>query len=157
MEKGIKKVVVFELARELYGMDIFNVREIIKEVPVTKVPMAPDFIEGIINLRGKIIPIVDLRKRFGLEAKRDGTGETRIVIVEISGQEAGLVVDSVKEVATIDESIIEPAPAVSTINASFIEGVAKRNNELIILLTLDLLLEAGEKESLSEMEQKAAV
>ncbi|HHW02154.1 MAG TPA: chemotaxis protein CheW [Thermoanaerobacterales bacterium] len=145
-----RKLVVFELADELYGLDIFNVREIVKDAPVTKIPRAPDFVEGIVNLRGKLIPVVDLKKRFGFE-KREKTQDTRIIIADISGQETGLVVDSVKEVATIDEGSIEPAPAVTTINAAFVEGLAKKDEKLIIIIKLDLLLQVEEKELLKSI------
>jgi len=142
-----KQLVVFGLAEELYGLDIFDVHEVIKDAPVTKIPNAPEFVEGVVNLRGKIIPVIDLKKRFGI-----GSGEkskdSRIIIVEISGQEAGLIVDSVDEVITIDESSIEPAPSITTINTAFIEGIAKTDDKLIIIIKLHLLLKVEEKEML---------
>jgi purine-binding chemotaxis protein CheW len=145
-----RQLVVFELAGELYGLNIFEVREIIRDTPATKIPSAPNFVEGIVNLRGKIIPVIDLKERFGLE-KADKTKNTRIIIADISGQETGLVVDSVKEVATIDENSIEPTPAATTINAVFVEGLAKKDNRLIIIIKLDLLLQVEEKELLKSM------
>ncbi|HAA90701.1 MAG: Chemotaxis signal transduction protein [Thermoanaerobacterales bacterium 50_218] len=150
-----KKLVVFELAGELYGLDIFDVREIIKDTPVTKIPRAPDFVEGVVNLRGKLIPVIDLRKRFGFE-EGEKTEETRIIIVDISGQEAGLVVDAVEEVATVEEDSIEAAPEVTTVNAAFVEGLAKKVDELIIIIKLDLLLEVEEKEMLKSVSQEVA-
>lgn len=149
-----RKLVVFELAGELYGVDIFDVREIVGDTPVTRIPRAPDFVEGVVNLRGKLIPVIDLRKRFGF-VKGEKTRETRIIIVDISGREAGLVVDSVREVATVEENSIEPAPAVTTINAAFIEGLAKMDDKLIIIIKLDLILEAEEKEMLGHMDKNA--
>ncbi|HHW40623.1 MAG TPA: chemotaxis protein CheW [Syntrophomonadaceae bacterium] len=149
-----RKLVVFELAGELYGVDIFDVREIVGDTPVTRIPRAPDFLEGVVNLRGKLIPVIDLRKRFGFE-EGEKTRETRIIIVDISGREAGLVVDSVREVATVEENSIEPAPAVTTINAAFIEGLAKMDDKLIIIIKLDLILEAEEKEMLGRMDRNA--
>ncbi|MGI9953334.1 chemotaxis protein CheW [Moorellaceae bacterium AZ2] len=146
-----RQLVVFDLAGELYGLDIFDVREIIKDTPVTKIPRAPDFVEGVVNLRGKLIPVIDLKKRFGLE-KGERTKEARIIIADISEQEAGLVVDSVKEVATVDESSIEPAPAVTTVNAAFVEGLARTDDKLIIIIKLDLLLKIEEKEMLKHMQ-----
>ncbi|MDK2878282.1 MAG: purine-binding chemotaxis protein CheW [Thermoanaerobacteraceae bacterium] len=145
-----RKLVVFELADELYGLNIFDVREIIRDTPATRIPRVPDFVEGIVNLRGKIIPVIDLKKRFGFE-KGEKTQDTRIIIADISGQETGLVVDSVKEVATIDENSVELAPAVTTVNAAFVEGLAKKDDKLIIIIKLDLLLQVEEKELLKSM------
>lgn len=145
-----RKLVVFDLAGELYGVDIFDVREIVKDTPVTRIPRTPEFVEGVVNLRGKIIPVIDLRKRFGF-ARGEKTKEARIIIVEIAGQEAGLIVDAVKEVATVDENTIEAAPDVTKVNAAFIEGIAKDGDRLIIILKLDLLLKVEEQEMLAQM------
>lgn len=150
-----RRLVVFELAGELYGLDIFDVREIVKDTSVTRIPRAPDFVKGVVNLRGKLIPVIDLRTRFGLE-KTEATKETRIIIVEVSGQEVGLTVDSVKEVAAVEEDTIEPAPDVTTINAAFVEGLAKMGDRLAVIIRLDLLLEVGEKEILKSLARKEA-
>ncbi|MGB9793157.1 MAG: chemotaxis protein CheW [Thermacetogeniaceae bacterium] len=148
-----RQLVVFELAGELYGVDIFDVREIIRDTPVTRIPKTPEFVEGVVNLRGKLIPVIDLRKRFGF-AEAERTRETRIIIVDISGIEAGLIVDCVKEVATVDESSIEPAPDITKVNAAFVEGLAKRDGELIIIIKLSSVLEAEEKDALGEFAQE---
>lgn len=145
-----RKLVVFGLAGELYGLDIFDVREIVKDTPVTRIPQAPDFVEGVVNLRGKIIPVIDLRKRFGF-ARGEKTKDARIIIADIAGQEAGLIVDSVKEVAAVEENTIEPAPDVTTVNAAFMEGIAKKDDKLIIIIKLDLLLKVEEQEMLERM------
>lgn len=150
-----RQLVVFELAGELYGLNIFDVREIIRDTTTTKIPKAPDFVEGVVNLRDKIIPVIDLRKRFGF-GKGEKTQDTRIIIVDISGQKAGLVVDSVKEVATVDENSIESAPDVTTIDAAFVEGLAKKDDKLIIMIKLDLLLKVEEKEMLKSVSQESA-
>jgi purine-binding chemotaxis protein CheW len=149
----VKKLVVFELADELYGVDIFDVREIVGDTPVTRIPRAPDFLEGVVNLRGKLIPVIDLRKRFGF-AKREKTRETRVIIADVSGKEVGLVVDSVREVATVEENSIEPAPAMTTMNAAFLEGLAKIDNKLIIIIRLDMLLEVEEEKILEHMDRQ---
>lgn len=146
-----RKLVVFDLAGELYGLDIFDVREIVKDTPVTRIPQTPEFVEGVVNLRGKIIPVIDLRKRFGF-AKGEKTKDARIIIVDIAGQEAGLVVDSVKEVAAVEEDTIEPAPDVITVNAAFVEGLAKKDDKLIIIIKLGLLLKVEEKELLERLQ-----
>ncbi|WP_422446066.1 chemotaxis protein CheW [Thermoanaerobacterium sp. DL9XJH110] len=148
-----RQLVVFELAGELYGLNIFDVREIIRDTPATKIPSAPNFVEGIVNLRGKIIPVIDLKERFGLE-KADKTKDTRIIITNISGQEAGLVVDSVAEVTTVEENSIEHVPAVATINAAFVDGLARKDDKLIIIIRLDLLFEAKEREMIEHIGQK---
>ncbi|MGB9793229.1 MAG: chemotaxis protein CheW [Thermacetogeniaceae bacterium] len=145
-----RQLVVFELAGELYGVDIFDVREIIRDTPVTRIPKTPEFVEGVVNLRGKLIPVIDLRKRLGL-GSGERTRETRVVIVDISGAEAGLIVDCVREVATVDESSIEPPPDVTKVNAAFVEGLAKRDGELIIIIKLSSVLEAEEEEVLGEI------
>lgn len=145
-----QKLVVFELEDELYGLDIFDVREIVKDIPVTRIPKTPEFVEGVVNLRGKIIPIIDLKRRFGF-AKGEKTEDTRIIIVDIAGREAGLVVDSVREVAAIEENAIEPAPEVTKVNAAFVEGLVKKDDKLIIIIKLDLLLKIEEKEMLEQI------
>lgn len=150
-----RKLVVFELADELYGLDIFYVREIVKDTPVTRIPRTPDFVEGVVNLRGKIIPVIDLKKRFGFE-KGEKTQETRIIIADISGQEVGLIVDSVKEVGTVDESSIEAAPDITKVNAAFVEGLAKKDDKLIIIIKLDMLLQVEEQEMLKNVSQDEA-
>ena len=103
-----RQLVIFQLAREIYGLDINWVREIITLQEITRVPGAPDFVEGVINLRGHVIPVIDLRKRFGLEASVDPR-RTRIVVVDVPPHTLGLVVDAVTEVLRIAESVVEPA------------------------------------------------
>ncbi|NNG67107.1 chemotaxis protein CheW [Caldanaerobacter subterraneus] len=142
-----KKIVVFSLAEELYGLDIFDVHEVVKDVSITKIPETPEFIEGIINLRGKIIPVIDLKKRFGI-GKRGKSKDSRIIIVEILGQKAGLIVDAVHEVITVDENSIEPPPPVTTIDTAFVEGIAKTDDKMIIIIKLHFLFKANEKEML---------
>jgi len=140
-----KQLVIFELASESYGIDIANVESIIKIQDITRVPKCPDFVEGITNLRGTVLPVIDLGKRFGIdEQKRDH--DTRIIVVGLDGMKVGMIVSAVSEVLTIDESVIEPAPAiVTTINSSFIAGIARIEKRLIILLNLDQILSKEEK------------
>src|SRR6266516_3972712 len=102
-----QQLVVFELGAELYGVEIARVHEIIRLQAVTRVPRSPAFVEGVINLRGKVIPVVDLRRRFGLPSA-DHTRSTRIVVVEIGDQVVGIVVDGVSEVLRVSTSIVEP-------------------------------------------------
>lgn len=136
-----QQVVVFQLAKESYGVDIAKVQEIKAMSPITAVPRAPDFIEGVINLRGQITPVVNLHTRFGLE-RGENTKETRIIVVNMEDEWVGLIVDSVSEVMRLaEESIEQPSDLVATVDADFIRGIAKVNEErLIILLDLDRML-----------------
>lgn len=131
-----KQIVVFQLENEMYGLDISNVREIIREVNITKIPKMPYSVEGIINLRGKVIPVVDLKKKFDLGAsKRDAA--TRIIISEFQDNTVGFIVDKVLEVTTIEEDNIQKAPTAMSIDDSFIQGVVEAENGLIIILKLE--------------------
>lgn len=152
-----RQLVVFELANEHYGVDIAAVESIIKMQPITTVPQAPAFVEGITNLRGSVLPVMDLRKRFGLSYK-DQSGEAardekRIVVVSMDGMKIGMIVDAVSEVLRIQEEVIEPPPPmVTTINSAFITGIAKVGERLIILLDLAKVLTLSEKEQVSSLE-----
>lgn len=147
-----RQLVVFQLAREIYGLDVTWVREIILFQEVTRVPGAPPFVEGVINLRGHVIPVVDLRKRFGLEAASDPR-RTRIVVVDVPPHTLGLVVDAVTEVLRIPESLVEPAGSVlAGIDVAFVSGVAKLERGLVILLDLQRLLRATEIKALEQVE-----
>jgi purine-binding chemotaxis protein CheW len=138
-----QQVVVFQLAKESYGIDIANVQEIKAMSPITVVPRAPDFIEGVINLRGQITPVVSLQTRFGM-AKGANTKGTRIIVVNMESEWVGLVVDSVSEVVRLaDETIEHPSDLIATVDSDFIRGIAKVSEErLIILLNLDRILRA---------------
>lgn len=152
-----QQVVVFLLASDVYAVDIGSVREIIRMQDITRVPRTPDFVEGVINLRGKVIPVVDPHKRFGLEA-RDGTQESRIVVVDVDGQHVGMVVDAVTEVLRIHRSLIEPPSAViTTADSDCIKGIAMTGEQLIILLSLESLLSEKEKVLLADSASPAPV
>jgi len=134
------QLVVFGIANELYGVDIASVREIITMQRITRVPRTPDFVEGIINLRGKVIPVIDLRQRFHLSIAEENK-ETRIVVVEIQGITIGMVVDGVSEVLRITSDVIEPpSPVIVGIDAEYIRAVAKVDDRLIILLDMEKVL-----------------
>lgn len=136
------QVVSFDIGTEEYAVDILDVQEIIRMVEITPVPKAPYYVEGVINLRGKVIPIIDLRLRFGLSAA-ERTKETRIVVVDISRVVLGLVVDSVSEVLRIPSSVIEPPPTGKQGGAEFHKGVGRVDGRLLILLDLTRLLGQG--------------
>jgi purine-binding chemotaxis protein CheW len=138
-----QQVVVFQLGSESYGIDIARVQEIKAMSPITAVPRAADFIEGVINLRGQITPVVNLHTRFGME-KAPVTKDTRIIVVNMEGDWVGLIVDSVSEVIRIAEDTVEtPSELVASVDADFIRGIAKVSEErLVILLDLDRMLRA---------------
>lgn len=141
-----RQLVIFELAGEQFGIDIAIVESIIKMQEITKIPKSNDFVEGVTNLRGAVLPVINLEKRFGITA-HEGTKETRIVVVNLDSLKIGMIVDSVSEVLNIDDSIIEPAPSiVTTINSGFITGIARIDSRLVILLDLNKVLSREEKE-----------
>jgi purine-binding chemotaxis protein CheW len=141
------QIVVFELGDERYGLDIATVYEIIRHQPITAVPQAPGFVEGVINLRGKIIPVVNLRDRFGM-TEYALTKASRIVVCDVAGTRVGLVVDGVSEVLMIAAEAIEATPDVAAGNeAAYLRGIAKLGDRLIILLDLDGLLGDADAEA----------
>jgi purine-binding chemotaxis protein CheW len=145
--------VVFELDREQFGVNIGTVESIIKMQPIVKIPHSADLIEGITNLRGRVLPIVDLRKRFGLAAQivnKDG----RIIVVNANGTQIGMIVDTVSAVLTIADQWIEVAPAIATtVHSMFITGIAKVDQRLIIMLDLKMVFSADETLFLVEAAQ----
>ena len=142
------QLVSFKIGEEEFGVDILFVREINRMVEITRVPKSPEFVEGVINLRGKVIPIVSLRKRMSMPDK-EYDKETRIVVVELEDQLIGFVVDAVSEVLRIPKNITEPPPETATgIDAEFITGIAKMDERLLILLNLNRLLDVGERKAL---------
>ncbi len=143
------QLVIFRLASEEYGLPITKVQEINRLVPVTKLPRTPSFMEGIISLRGRIIPIIDLRKRFQLAAA-DHDDNARIIIVEINGQTVGVTVDAVNEVLHLSQANIEPPPPSFILDSRFINGVGKVDNRLIILLNIDEILSSQEEIALKQ-------
>ncbi|MCX7875721.1 MAG: chemotaxis protein CheW [Melioribacteraceae bacterium] len=148
----ILQLVSFKIANEEFGVDILNVQEINKMTQITKVPNAPDFVEGVINLRGRVIPIIDLRTRLKLE-KKEHDKDTRIIVVEIDGKTVGFIVDAVKEVLRIPANIIEPPPQLATgIDSDFIRAVGKLEDRLLILIDLEKVLTEKDKEQLKQVD-----
>ena len=143
------QIVVCELADEHYGLDIARVYELIRNQPITPVPRAPGFVKGVINLRGRIIPVVDLRGRFGMPAA-DPTKETRIVVAESGSTRVGLIVDGVSEVLLLPLDAIEPTPEVAAgDDAEYLRGIAKLGDRLVLLLELDGLFGLDEQHVLA--------
>lgn len=154
-----RQLVVFDLNEEAYGVDIGAVREIIRMQEITRVPRAPQFIEGVINLRGKVIPVVDLRTRFSMPTG-DRTDEHRIVVVDVVGQDIGMVVDAVTEVSRVSEASIEPpSTVITTEDSDYLTGIVKTDEKLIILLDIAKVIsadEAGRVADIAELAEAAA-
>jgi purine-binding chemotaxis protein CheW len=148
------QTVIFELGSEFFGADIAKVESIIKIQPITQLPHAPSFVEGVTNLRGKVLPVIDLRKRFGLPAQETDKN-SRIIVVSVDQIEVGMIVDEVSEVLTVPEGAVEAAPAIATtVDSSFIKGIAKLGangssaqeaERLVILLDLARVLSTKEQ------------
>ncbi len=140
----IHHLVTFNLGKEEYGVDIGSVQEIIRASDITPVPGAPGHVRGVINLRGKIIPVVDLRKRFALQDAKESDGQ-RIIVVEVGGKRLGMLVDSVSQVLKVSSSVVEDMPEEATsVDDDFIKGIGKLDGRLVIMLDLNnSLLSAG--------------
>lgn len=145
------QLVVFKLGNEEFGIDILNVKEIIRYQKTVKVPDAPRFIEGIINYRDSVVPIIDLNKRFKLGG-REISDVTRVIIINIGDKQVGFMVDQVEEVLRIAGDSIDEAPeAVVNIDRQYIDGIGKLDNRLIILLDVKKVLTEVEKEELQQI------
>lgn len=157
-DSEILQLVSFEIGSEEYAIPILAVQEINRMMPITCVPHSPPSVEGVINLRGRIIPVIDLRKRFGIQPSAD-TSDARIIVVEV-GDEArvlGFTVDRVHEVLRLDASIVDPAPTMSFANnaADFVRGVGKLEDRLLILLDLERLFADTNLSGLENMHKAA--
>jgi purine-binding chemotaxis protein CheW len=138
------QLVSFHVGGEEFGLDILRVQEIIRVQQLTRVPNSPDFMDGVINLRGKVIPVIALRKVFGLgELAHDK--QTRIVVVEVKGTVLGFIVDSVSEVLRIPMNTVEPPPRLTKVQREYVSGVGKLDDRLLILLDLDRLMSDSEE------------
>ena len=139
-EDELLQLVTFSIGEEEFGVNILKVQEIIRTMEITKVPRAPEFVEGVINLRGKVIPVVNMRTRFHLHPV-EHDANTRIVVMEFNQKIVGFLVDGVSEVLRIPASTVEAAPpVVCGIGSEYIRGVGKLEGRLLILLDLDTLL-----------------
>lgn len=140
-----QQMVLFRLGAEEYGISISQVKEIIQYNGATRLPQTSDFMEGIINLRGNVIPVIELAKKFGLAAS--GSSDRRAVIIGAEGQEIGVIVDEVTEVIRLQDTAIEPAPTM-TVSNDYIRGIGKEGNRLLILLDVEKLFGTQEIEEL---------
>lgn len=151
-----QQLVGFRIGRETFGLPISIVREIIRVPEITAVPDAPPYVEGVINLRGRIIPVVDLRKRFG-QLKIEPDKKNRVVVVELERRAIGLIVNSASEVLRVPPSEIEhPSDVFPEGEMNFITGVGKLNGRLVMLLDLNRMLQRGELGRLEEAASAAA-
>lgn len=142
-------LVTFKLGNNEYAIDIMQAKEIIKMEKITLIPNAPDYVEGVINLRGNIIPIVDLKKRFNLE-ENDGEKNTGIIIVKIDDVDMGIIIDAISKVVSIATSNIQPPPPMlSGIGQKYIKGVAKLEDKLLVVLDLEKLI-VGDDDDIEE-------
>ncbi len=149
------QLVTFHLANEEFAVDILNIQGINRMVEITKVPNAPEFVEGIINLRGRVIPLICLRKRLGMPEK-DYDKSTRFIVVEINSRVIGFIVDSVSEVLRISSTITESTPPmISSIDSHFITGIAKLDDRLLILLDLEKVLSFSQQSELDRIDISA--
>ncbi len=151
------KYLTFALGGEIYGLEILKVQEIIGMMSVTRVPRTPEFIRGVINLRGKVIPVVDLRIKFGLESK-DDTEKTVIIVVQVIRESQkvtmGTIVDEVSEVMDIEAGQIEPPPELGAeVDTDFILGMGKIADKVVMLLDVDKVLTGGEMELIDKVTQ----
>jgi purine-binding chemotaxis protein CheW len=150
-EDEILQWVTFQLERETYGINVMQVQEVLRYTDIAPVPGAPDYVLGIINLRGNVVTVIDTRSRFGLPSA-EVSENSRIVIIEAEKQVIGILVDSVAEVVYLRSSEIDAAPRVGTEeSAKFIQGVSNRDGELLILVDLNKLLSDEEWDELSQL------
>ncbi len=145
------KFLTFVLGSEVYGIEILKVREIIKLMDITTVPRTPDYLKGVINLRGKVIPIIDLRSKFSMP-EIEHTQETCIIVVEVNKTSIGIIVDSVSEVSNIKSGEIEEAPNLGQdVDTNFILGLGKTKERIVILLDIELVLSSEELETVEQL------
>jgi len=150
-DSELSQLISFEVGQEEYGLEILRVKEVIRLREITRLPRAPSFVKGIINLRGDVIPIVDLRDRFALE-HQEYTPMTRVIVVDVEGRLVGMVVDAASQVVRIPADQIQPPPPiVGGLSAQYIKGVGKLDSRLIILLDIDRILSHQEKAELDRL------
>ena len=152
-KSGEVKLACFFLAGQSYAIDIMKIHQIIRPTKIRPLPQSPDFVEGVINLRGAVVPIIDLRKRFEVEINLEQ--EPRVIIVSVDKQVVGIVVDDVTDVITVTRQQIQPPPRLSGIPAQFLKGACQHGDDILLILNLDELLTSEEKISLAELKSNA--
>jgi len=155
-DEGVMQLVGFGVASEKFGVDILMVQEILRSAEVTAVPNSPEFVEGVLNLRGNIVPVIDLRKRLNLYDENSSQKKSWVLILNIDNRVVGFIVDHVTEVLKIEEDSVESAPdiIVAGLESQYIQGVCKINDGLIIILDFDLVLFNEEQKVLGEIEDE---
>lgn len=145
------QLVSFNLDCEEYGVEVLTVREIIRMIPITHMPNTPNYVEGIINLRGKVIPVISMRKKFGLMESENNT-HTRIMVMVIGGELTGFIVDGVSEVIRVSASEIQPSPAAvsGSMDQDFVSGVINRAERLLVVLDLEKINQQEYKQLLAD-------
>ncbi|MDH4226138.1 MAG: chemotaxis protein CheW [Deltaproteobacteria bacterium] len=142
----------FKVGDVMYAADIMKIREIIRFQKITAVPKVPDFIEGVMNLRGQAVPVIDMRKRLGIAGAERGA-KTRVVIVKVGGKDTGMIVDSVERVINTEKNEIKEAPhVVKGVDTDYLEGVLWDSDELVMILNIDKILTSKEKLSFDGLE-----
>jgi purine-binding chemotaxis protein CheW len=154
-KETLMQLVGFFIGREHFGVDILMVQEIIRKVPITSIPDAPEFIEGVINLRGNIIPVVDLRKRLNILGAGERNKDPWVLVLNVAGRITGFIVDSVSEVLKVSQGAIMPPPDIVAegLKSQYIKGVCKIDKGLLILLDFNRILLLEEIKKLKEMDR----
>ena len=146
-----QQLVVFELSNEFYGINIAMIESIIKMQAITQLPQTPAYVKGVTNLRGSVLPVIDLRTRFALEPKEDSR-QTRIMIVTMGNIKAGIIVDAVSEVLRVADDTVEPLPPmINSVDSAFLKGIVRLEDRLIIMLELNKVLNLDEQKSLESL------
>jgi len=150
-----QQLIGFVIGDELFGVDILTVQEIIRDTTITAIPDAPDFLEGVINLRGRIVPVIDLRKRLKLVESDQINTEPWIIILTVEGRTTGFMVDRVTKVLNVPKESIKPAPdiVVAGLKSQYIQGVCKMDQHLLILLNFSRILLVEEIKKLKSMKR----
>lgn len=151
---NVLQLVSFKVGNEEFGLDILKVQEIIRLRELTRVPNMPDFVDGVINLRGRVIPVIGLRRRMGIPAG-EADKRTRIVVAEVSGRVLGFVVDEVSEVLRISADTVETAPKLGHVDREYVQGIGKIDDRLLILIDLNPLITDAEHGQIAVVEQEA--
>ena len=151
--KNTDQIITFKIADEEYGLEILRVKEVIQLKEITKLPKTQQWVKGIINLRGDVIPIIDLGSKFGIKGEKAGSG--RVIVVEVDKKSMGMLVDSVSHVIRIDGDQIDSMPLFGGTTGSYVRGVAKMGDRLIVLINIDKILTAEEKIDLQKIKDQS--